>query len=309
MVTGANPAGLAGGIARVAADGTGVWVPASAAASDPAMVKAALNSAPALSADEQTVYVAVNAAAAADFSQAGYLLALDSQTLATRGRAALIDPSAGTAAVVTDSSTASPTVGPPDGDVYFGVLEAINQDHHGRGWLLHFDATLATTKIPGSFGWDDTVSIVPVSMVGSYSGASPYLVMAKYNNYGNEDAHGDGKNRVAILDPRASQPDAYANATAVMKEVLTVLGPTADPEVPGGVKEWCINTAAVDPPSDSILVNSEDGFLYRWDLGANQLSQSIQLSGGLSQAYTPTTIGADGAVYAISDAILFVVGR
>ena len=308
MVTGANPAGLAGGIARVAADGTGAWVAAGVAASDPAMVKAAPNSAPALSADEQTVYVAVNGVAGADNSQAGYLVALDSQTLATRGRAALNDPNAGTAAVVTDNSTASPTVG-PDGDVYFGVAESINQDHHGRGWLLHFDATLTMIKIAGSFGWDDTVSIVPATMVGSYSGTSPYLIMTKYNNYGNQGAHGDGKNRVAILDPAASQPDAYANGTVVMKEVLTVLGPTADAEVQGGVKEWCINTAAVDPATDSILVNSEDGFLYRWDLGQNQLSQRIQLSGGLGEAYTPTAIGADGAVYAISNAIMFVIGH
>jgi hypothetical protein len=307
MVTGANPASLAGGIARVAADGTGAWVAAGVAASDPAMVKAALNSAPALSADQQTVYVAVNGVVGADYSQAGYLLALDSQTLATRGRAALTDPTTGAAALVTDHSTASPTVG-PDGDVYFGVLEPINQDHHGRGWLLHFDASLATSKIPGSFGWDDTASIVPSAMVGSYGGGSPYLIMTKYNNYGSEGAHGNGRNRVAILDPGASQPDAYASAT-VMKEVLTVLGPTADAEVQGGVKEWCINTAAVDPASDSILVNSEDGFLYRWDLGTNQLSQSIRLSSGLAQAYTPTAIGADGAVYAISDAIMFVVGR
>jgi hypothetical protein len=307
MVTGANPAGLAGGIARVAADGTGAWVAASAAASDPAMVKAAANSAPAVSADQGTIYVVVNAVAAADYSQPGYLLALDSQTLATRARAALIDPISGAAAAVPDNSTSSPTVG-PDGDVYFGVYEAVGVDHHGRGWLLHFDAALATSKIPGSFGWDDTASIVPAAMVGGYSGASPYLITTKYNNYGGQGATGDGRNRVAILDPGAGQADAYSSVT-VMKEVLTLLGPTADPEVPGGVKEWCINTAAVDPASDSILINSEDGFLYRWDLGANQLSQSIRLSSGPIEAYTPTAIGADGAVYAISNAIMFVVGH
>jgi hypothetical protein len=307
LVTGANPAGLTGGIARVAADGTGGWVAASAAASDPAMVKAALDSAPALSADQQTVYVAVNAAVRADYSQPGYLLALDSQTLTTRARASLIDPGSGTAAVVTDNSTASPTVG-PDGDVYFGVYEAVGHDHHGRGWLLHFDATLATIKIPGSFGWDDTASIVPPTMVGGYSGSSPYLITTKYNNYGGQGATGDGKNGVAVLDPGDSQPDAFSSA-AVMKEVLTLLGPTPDPEVSGGVKEWCINTAAVDPASHSILVNSEDGVLYRWDLGTNQLSQSIRLSSGISEAYTPTAIGADGAVYAISDATMFVVGQ
>ena len=81
-----------------------------------------------------------------------------------------------------NDSTASPTVG-PDGDVYFGVLEDNFPSHNDRGWLLHFDRTLATTKTPGSFGWDDTASIIPRAAVPSYSGSSSYLVLTKYNNY------------------------------------------------------------------------------------------------------------------------------
>lgn len=304
IVTGANPAGLRSGIARMGADGAGTWVGASAAASDPAIAKVAMNSAPALSLDQRTIYVAVTAT---EGTAAGYLLGLDSETLATRGRAALVDPGTGAALALSDNGTASPTVG-PDGDVFLGVLEDDGQSHDDRGWMLHLDATLATAKIPGSFGWDDTPSIVPASMVASYTGTSSYLIMTKYNNYAGRGHAGDGKNRLAILDPNDTQADAYASAT-VMREVLTILGPTADPEVPGGVKEWCINSAAVDPMSDSILVNSEDGVLYRWELSTNRLSQSIRLTGGLGQAYTPTAIGADGAVYAISDSVLFVVGN
>lgn len=307
MVIGANPAGLVSGIARVGADGSGSWLGAGAAAADPAIIKVATGSAPALSMDLGTLYVAVNSAAGATPAQPGYLLALDSQTLAVRARVALVDPSTGAAARISDSSTASPTVG-PDGDVYFGVLEANGRQHNARGWLLHFDAALAASMIPGSFGWDDTASIVSSSLVPSYTGGSSYLIMTKYNNYGGAGLTGDGQNRVAILDPGASQPDAYAGA-AVMKEVLTLLGPTADPAVRGGVKEWCINSAAVDPLTDSVLLNSEDGVLYRWDLSVNQLTQSIRLTSGLGQAYTPTAVGADGAVYAISNATLFVVGR
>jgi hypothetical protein len=66
---------------------------------------------------------------------------------------------------------------------------------------------------------------------------------------------------------------------------------------------------AADPQRRSILVNSEDGLLYRWDLATNTLSQSVRLGNGLGQAYTPTAIGPDGAVYAISNARLFAVGR
>jgi hypothetical protein len=301
-VTGANPAGLVSGIARMGADGGGTWLGASAAGGDPSITEVATNSAPALSTDLRTLYIAVKTD-----NGSGYLLALDSQTLAPRATAPLIDPSTGSAAQVSDSSTASPTVG-PDGDVYFGVLGSSGQAHNNRGWLLHFDAELTTRKLPGSFGWDDTASIVPSSMVASYTGSSAYFLMTKYNNYGGDGTAGDGQNRVAILDPGSSQPDPYASAS-VMEEVLTILGPTADPAVRGGVKEWCINSAAVDPLTGSVLLNSEDGILYRWDLSTNELSQQLRLQSGLGQAYTPTAIGADGAVYAISNATLFAVGR
>jgi hypothetical protein len=83
---------------------------------------------------------------------------------------------------------------------------------------------------------------------------------------------------------------------------------TPDPDWPGGVKEWCINTAAVDPFTKSILANSEDGNLYRWDLTSNSFTQVIKLSTGIGEAYTPTMIGSDGTAYAINDAILDAVG-
>jgi hypothetical protein len=92
-----------------------------------------------------------------------------------------------------------------------------------------------------------------------------------------------------------------------MKEILTQLGPTPNPDLPG-VKEWCINSAAVDPATKSVLANNEDGKLYRWDLTTNTLSEQIVLTPGLGEAYTPTLIGPDGTVYAIDNATLFAVG-
>jgi hypothetical protein len=144
-------------------------------------------------------------------------------------------------------------------------------------------------------------------MVPGYSGPSSYLVMTKYNNYARAGS-GDSKNKVAVLDPNASQPDFIAGKP-VMKEVLTVLGVTPDPNFPGGVTEWCINTAAVDPFTKSVIVNSEDGFLYRWDLASNTLSQKVRLTSGLGESYTPTAVGPDGTVYAINNAVLFAVGK
>lgn len=151
---------------------------------------------------------------------------------------------------------------------------------------------------------------MPAALVAGYTGTSSYLLMTKYNNYGRSGS-GDSQNRVAVLDPNATQADTVSITAAVpvMKEVLTILGPTPDPAFPGGVTEWCINTAAIDPFTKSILVNSEDGFLYRWDLTTNTLSQKIRLTSGLGESYTPTAVGADGLVYAINNAVLFAVGK
>ena len=66
-----------------------------------------------------------------------------------------------------------------DGDVYIGVLESSFASNNDRGWLLHFSGDLSTTKTPGAFGWDDTPSIVPASMVPSYHGTSTYLLMVE----------------------------------------------------------------------------------------------------------------------------------
>jgi len=306
VATGANPAGLTSGIARLAADGSGTWVAATVAAANAAITQVALNCALALALDGSTLYLAVNTSPSTGVRQTGFLLALNSTTLATVAKIALTDPLSGTPAWVNDNATSSPTIG-PDGDVYFGVLEANIPAHNLRGWLLHFDATLSVNKTPGSFGWDDTASIVPASMLPSYAGPSTYLLATKYNNYFGIGT-GDGGNRIAVLDPNQTQLDTIAGIP-VMKEILTQLGPTAEPGVPGGVKEWCINTAAVDPLTNSILVNSEDGRLYRWDLPTNQFVESIGLTSGVGEAYTPTVLGPDGAIYAINNAVLFSVGR
>jgi hypothetical protein len=197
----------------------------------------------------------------------------------------------------------------PDGDVYFGVLESGFGSNHLRGWMLHFDGALSQVKTPGAFGWDDTASVVPSSAVPSYTGTSQYLVLTKYNNYAG--AGGDGLNKVAILDPHNTMIDPVTGAT-VMKEVITVLGATLDSEYPnvsGAVREWCINTAAVDVAGKCAIINSEDGKVYRWDFVTNTLSQAMVLTSGIGEAYTPTIIGVDGTIYAISNAILFAVGR
>jgi hypothetical protein len=282
------------------------------------MTQPALNAAPALSINQGTLYAAISNGT--EYS-GGYLVALNSTTLAPINNVQLLDPQGGTASVIADSS-ASPMVG-PDGDVYFGVLEnGWPYAHNDRGWMLHFNSALTQSKIPGSFGWDNTAAVVTSSLVPSYHGTSSYLILTKYNNYAGLGT-GDGANRVAVLDPNASMSDPYYNPAAsstnpaatngpanVMQEVITILGLTPlNPDNPTSVREWCINTAAVDPYTKSALINSEDGTIYRWDFTSNSFTQKLQLSNGLGEAYTPTAIGIDGTVYAINNAILFAVGH
>jgi hypothetical protein len=306
QVVGTNPLGLRSGIARINSTGAGRNIPAANAAGDKSITKVVHNNAPALSNDGMTLYIAVTNANGTGFGT-GYLLALNSSTLVTTAKVALRDPKSGLPAYLPEDGTASPTVG-TDGDVYFGVLENPFPSNNDRGWLLHFSASLSSAgKIPGAFGWDDTASVVPASMVPSYVGPSSYLLMTKYNNYAGINT-GNGQNKLAILDPNVSQTDPITGAT-VMREVLTILGLTPDSDHPGGVREWCINTAAIDPVSKAVLANSEDGRLYHWDLTTNTFTQAITLTSGVGEAYTPTLIGTDGTVYAINNATLFAVGR
>jgi hypothetical protein len=66
-------------------------------------------------------------------------------------------------------------------------------------------------------------------MVPSYTGASSHLIFTKYNNYAGLDG-GDDVNKTAVLDPNDTivEPHASSNGQLVMKEVLTIAGPTPD---------------------------------------------------------------------------------
>ncbi|HLX65074.1 MAG TPA: putative Ig domain-containing protein, partial [Planctomycetota bacterium] len=301
-----GPLSLSSGIARIHPDGTGTYSSARATAGgDASITKPVYNCAPALSNDGTKLYIAVSNGTGFGF---GRLVMLDAATLSYISSVQLIDPS-GSQSYVPDDGTASPVVG-PDGDVYFGVLENPFPGNNDRGWLMHFSSDLSAQKTTGAFGWDDTPSVVPASMVPSYTGTSTYLLATKYNNYASVGS-GNGNNKLAILDPGASQVDPISGRT-VMKEILTIAGVTPDPEYdttyPNAVREWCINSAAVDPATGSIYAGSEDGKVYRWNLTTNSFTQVVTLTPGVGEAYTPTLIGPDGTVYAINNATLYAVG-
>jgi hypothetical protein len=306
QVSGTTPINLPSGIARIGADGTGSFVAVTTASGDSTMVEVPHNCAPALSPDGSSLYIGVR-----DGSAHGYLLRLDSKTLAQLGRVRCHDPHSGSDAVLTTDSSAAPTVG-PDGQVFYGVLESPGNSNNDRGWMLHYDATLTQTLTPGAFGWDDTATVVPRDAVPTYAGSSQYLLFTKYNNYAGLGT-GDGINKIAVLDPSASQADPVTGTT-VMREVLTIAGITPDPAnvgptSPNPVREWCINSAAVDTLGHAGIAGSEDGKLYRWDFNSNSFTEIVTLTPGIGEAYTPTVIGPDGTVYAINNATLFAVGQ
>ncbi len=75
---------------------------------------------------------------------------------------------------------------------------------------------------------------------------------------------------------------------------------------PNAVREWCINSAAIDVVNKCAVVNSEDGHVYRWDFRHEHAQHAgLKLEPSTCEAYTPTVIGPDGAVYAINNADLF----
>jgi Bacterial Ig-like domain (group 3) len=314
-VNGTAPAPLSttqSGFARIDPSGNAIYVLAGTAASDANIGRDTHNSAPALSNDQTTLYMAVKGPSTETY---GYLLGLNSSTLATKYKVFLKDPRSNNAnnATLLDDSTASPMVG-PDNDVYFGIYG--NPANGSRGFMLHFSSDLTVEKTPGGFGWDNTAAVVPASMVPSYTGTSTYLLLSKYNNYANAGGDSaDGVNRVALLDPNATQVDAHAssNGMLIMREVLTVIGPTADKEnrsasLPYAVREWCIDTAAVNPATNSVFFPSEDGHIYRWNLVSNSLTQFLQLNIGIGLPYVPTIIGPDGQVFTLNGGTLSAMG-
>jgi hypothetical protein len=296
----------ASGFARIDPNGNGTYILTRAAANDNSINWDSHNSAPALNNDETTLYVLAKSSG----NEQGYLLGLDSTTLAPKYRVFLRDPRNGNGAGILDNGTASPTVA-PDNDVYIGVLG--NPGGGFRGWLLRFNGDLTVEKTPGAFGWDYTPALVPASMVPSYQGPSSYLIFAKYNHYAFSD--GDGVNRIALLDPNTTQIDPHpsANGLVEMREVFTMIGPTPDqdrlsPTYPYAVREWCINTAAVNPATNSIFVPNENGRVHRWNLATNSLSQAASIGPGIGQPYVPTIIGPDGQIYTMNGGTLFALG-
>ncbi|HEV3384958.1 MAG TPA: Ig-like domain repeat protein, partial [Gemmata sp.] len=308
--TGSNPSGINdGGIGRVSATGAGTYVTIGTSVGV-GSGSPAIGSAPAVSNDGSILYAAI------DDSNGPYLVGVNATTLAPEYSVLLSVPNSDTAVELINQSSAAPMVA-PDGTVFMGVF-ADNYDG-SRGFMTHYSANLATEYTPGAFGWDDTASIIPTSMVPSYTGSSPYLILTKYNNYVAAEtgsSGGNGVNEIAVLDPSATETDPNNDPNPnmlVMQQILTVTSPTEDNGYinggyPDATREWCTNGTAVDPATDSAFINNEDGYSYRWDLATDTITQAVEITDGYGEPYTPTVIGPNGVVYAINGGTLFALG-
>ncbi|MSU34292.1 MAG: hypothetical protein EXS36_04130 [Pedosphaera sp.] len=64
----------------------------------------------------------------------------------------------------------------------------------------------------------------------------------------------------------------------------------------------------MDLANNCVLVPSEDGHVYRWNLAVNSLSEALPISPGVGQPYVPTVIGPDGTVLTLNGGTLFALG-
>ncbi len=290
-VTGTNPAGLMSGIARVAPDGTGTWVGAAAAAGDPAIQKPAMNCAPALSLDGSTVYIAVNVNLARGRHAAGHAArARQHTTLATRAAVALTDPNLGTPARISDDGTAAPVIG-PDGRVFYGVLEAHVPDPQRARLAAAVRCAAQSGGGAGQLRVGRVAERDPgVDGAAPTPGASTYLLAQKYNNYRRR------RHRRRAQPARGARPEGEPGRPGRAGRAGHARGdddPRADPATAITTTRGASGASTRWPPirlRGSILANNEDGMLYRWDLATNTLSQNVQLTTGLGQAYTPTLV-------------------
>jgi hypothetical protein len=334
-VTGSNPSGINdGGVVKVSSSGVATYTLAYSAVgqSNDGNWNPAEGASSAISNDGSIVYFGINDSGYGlngNGEYDSYLVGFNTSTMAPVASVHLLDPTSGYGAGLIDVSTASPMVA-PDGTVFQGVFG--NPYNGSRGYLLHFSGDLSSEYTPGAFGWDDTPSIIPASMVPSYTGTSTYLILSKYNNYSNADFGGpnsgnygdNGVNEMAVLDPYSAVPDpnfdpnnpnpGYPNPNFdVMATVEAFTSPSPDvPAVqagdPDAVREWCTNGTVVDPATDSVFMNNEDGYTYEWNLGTNTVTDAVEVTSGIGVPYTPTAIAPNGEIFSDNGGELFAEG-
>jgi outer membrane protein assembly factor BamB len=196
------------------------------------------------------------------------------------------------AAWADDSSSSSPVV-LPDGTVIYGGLTFYNTS---RGHLFKFSKDGEPLKT-FDFGWDVTPAVYPHD--GTYS------LLTKDNHYFNWD-QSPSTFFISRLNANLTPEWSFQSTNTKSCARLADGGSECVDDHPDGF-EWCINAPAVDK-AGNVLVNSEDGHLYKIDK-AGKLADSILLKLALGAAYTPLSVDDQGRVYSLNGGDMFVIGQ
>ncbi len=236
---------------------------------------AANNSAPAISADNQIIYVATT-------SGDGVLTALDATDPALRTAlwTASLSPGGNCgAAILNESGTSSP-VALPDG----AAIGGWNSNPTSEGWYYSFDSS-GNLRGCYPFGWDDTMGQINLS-------GNTYLV-GKHQHYTQGSSQCDNG-----IDPPVDPPCyeiVVLDSTTMVKQWSYL-----EPNTPA--REWCIDAPALfkDGENGYFTVPSESGKLYRVRIFSNPPEETDIVVGPFqSAAYVPT-VSIGGLAYTIN---------
>ena len=278
--------------------------------------RAALNLAPAISADGSTLYTVSRGHF---WPRSAYLLAVNTADLSLQWSSSLqdllddgcnillppdgqpggcslfgatgVDPTQNGPGdgIVNDQASASPVVA-PDGSILLGTNGAYN---YGRGHLLKLSPQ-GQFLASYDFGWDTTPAIYPHG--------NTYSVVLKDNHYDNGSYCND-----PTWCPKAPPGPYYITQ---LDSNLNIEWQFQDPTVaqghPNGY-EWCVNDAVVDA-NGLVYGDNEDGYLYVIRQGGTVVQKQF-LEKSLDAGYTPVSMGADGTIYAQNAGHLIAVGK
>ena len=151
-------------------------------------------------------------------------------------------------------------------------------------------------------------------MVPSYQGTSSYLIFCQVQQLRRFD-DGDGVNRIALLDPNATQidPHSSANGLVEMREVLTIIGPTPDAGRAFDPVPVCgarvVHQHRGGQSGHEQYLHAERGWPHLPLESRHQfVIPSRHTHQGIGEPYVPTVIGPDGIVYTLNGGTLFALG-
>ncbi len=260
---------------------------------------AAMNSGPAVSADNNTLYVATTLPGS--FPSGGHLVAVDltdSSLTTVLWNAPLTAQLGCSEAHMADSGTSSP-IALPDGGAALGGWGSFPIS---EGTYFSFDSSGNARGCYG-FGWDDTMGQITLN-------GTTYLV-GKHNHYYPSSTQCNNG-----IDPPVDPPcyEIVVLDSTTMEKVWSYIAENRNPV--HGPYEWCIDAPTLHKTVDEdgneigiVTAPSESGDLYQIQLLSNPLIETdFHVGGPQDAAYVPT-VSIGGTAYTINHGQVIGVGQ